>query len=516
MLASEASYGHSKHANCRNFDYAHENIDWRFRFSIGWAVAMFTVRLGQSSYSSESPPSSAPRTVGACAARKSPSFKEIERRLARQQKSGYSNNRALEHSGRQSNGRVAVANQQLSRLKLPKNHSQCASGRATLRGNGLLRVSSRSHGSGKLKQIVSQKFSKGIVPSHFPLVLTEQLKPWPRRTSDWLLVRKDIGLWRQLRLPVIVGNKEQLHDWPGRILLSDQITIALQCIMPRTISDKLEWSRFIPDYPEQEVSIGGELSDKGLGPGCVCTLATDTFDYLFAWEPKNMTVSVASTIRSLNQVENPTGIFPSEAGKKTPARLPSAAFSHSGGVAVCAWDFIRPQLSMSTRLLIHTRDRLGTWNPYAAYPFKCFLDAYKGYHQIQNGPKMRGKDSLSQQVMVMSIAIPKMPFGLMNAGASLPATWLITRSRDKWPNLEVYVETRHLSDVQDKEQKLSSNFLSTRARCKEVIVVKWEVRRFGTSSYPSQAGTRHFPFVSKLTQEVGARRETSIGLRKQR
>jgi hypothetical protein len=41
-----------------------------------------------------------------------------------------------------------------------------------------------------------------------------------------------------------------------------------------------------PDYPEQEVAIGGSLSDKG--KAAVCALLQRNLD-IFAWEPKHMT-----------------------------------------------------------------------------------------------------------------------------------------------------------------------------------------------------------------------------------
>lgn len=40
-----------------------------------------------------------------------------------------------------------------------------------------------------------------------------------------------------------------------------------------------------PDYPDQEISIGGSLSDKG--KAAVCTLLQKNLD-IFAWEPKHM------------------------------------------------------------------------------------------------------------------------------------------------------------------------------------------------------------------------------------
>ena len=41
-----------------------------------------------------------------------------------------------------------------------------------------------------------------------------------------------------------------------------------------------------PDYPDQQISIGGSLSDKG--QAAVCALLQKNLD-IFAWEPKHMT-----------------------------------------------------------------------------------------------------------------------------------------------------------------------------------------------------------------------------------
>ncbi|GJY72484.1 reverse transcriptase domain-containing protein, partial [Tanacetum coccineum] len=50
------------------------------------------------------------------------------------------------------------------------------------------------------------------------------------------------------------------------------------------------------------------------------------------------------------------------------------------------------------------------------FPFKCFLDAYKGYHQIKMVKEDEEKTTFitSQGIYCYS----KMPFGLRNAGAT--------------------------------------------------------------------------------------------------
>ncbi|GJY87233.1 reverse transcriptase domain-containing protein [Tanacetum coccineum] len=72
------------------------------------------------------------------------------------------------------------------------------------------------------------------------------------------------------------------------------------------------------------------------------------------------------------------------------------------------------------------------------FPFKCFLDAYKGYHQIQ-----MAKEDGEKTTFITSQGIfcyTKMPFGLRNAGATYHR--LVDKAFHKQigRNLEVYVD----------------------------------------------------------------------------
>ncbi|GKE79701.1 reverse transcriptase domain-containing protein, partial [Tanacetum coccineum] len=72
------------------------------------------------------------------------------------------------------------------------------------------------------------------------------------------------------------------------------------------------------------------------------------------------------------------------------------------------------------------------------YPFKCFLDAYKRYHQIKMGKEDEEKTAFitSQGIFCYS----KMPFGLKNVGATYER--LVDKAFQKQirHNLEVYVD----------------------------------------------------------------------------
>ncbi|GKE46737.1 reverse transcriptase domain-containing protein [Tanacetum coccineum] len=72
------------------------------------------------------------------------------------------------------------------------------------------------------------------------------------------------------------------------------------------------------------------------------------------------------------------------------------------------------------------------------FPFKCFLDAYKGYHHIQMAKEDEEKTAFitSQGIFYYT----KMPFGLRNAGATYQR--LVDKAFHKQidKNLEVYVD----------------------------------------------------------------------------
>ncbi|GJY75751.1 reverse transcriptase domain-containing protein [Tanacetum coccineum] len=72
------------------------------------------------------------------------------------------------------------------------------------------------------------------------------------------------------------------------------------------------------------------------------------------------------------------------------------------------------------------------------YPFKCFLDAYKGYHQIQMAKEY--EENMAFHTNQGVFCYTKMSFGLKNVGATYQR--LIDKAFEKQigRNLEVYVD----------------------------------------------------------------------------
>ncbi|GJS82909.1 reverse transcriptase domain-containing protein [Tanacetum coccineum] len=74
------------------------------------------------------------------------------------------------------------------------------------------------------------------------------------------------------------------------------------------------------------------------------------------------------------------------------------------------------------------------------FPFKCFLDAYKGYHQIQMAKEIRKNPAKKKFITTRIFCYTKMLFGLRNAGETyqLLVDKVFHKQIDR--NMEVYVD----------------------------------------------------------------------------
>nr|GEV52552.1 reverse transcriptase domain-containing protein [Tanacetum cinerariifolium] len=112
-----------------------------------------------------------------------------------------------------------------------------------------------------------------------------------------------------------------------------------------------------PDFPDQEVAIGGTLSDKGRTE--LCSILKKNLD-IFAWQPSDITgVPRSVAEHRLNIREG-----------YSPVRW-QMCVDFTDLNKACSQDcYPLPEIDWKVESL-------------CGYPFKCFLDAYKGYHQIQ-------------------------------------------------------------------------------------------------------------------------------------
>nr|GEW56952.1 reverse transcriptase domain-containing protein [Tanacetum cinerariifolium] len=170
-----------------------------------------------------------------------------------------------------------------------------------------------------------------------------------------------------------------------------------------------------PDFPDQEVAIRGTLTAKGHTE--LCSILKKNLD-IFAWQPSDMTGvprSVAEHRLNIREGYSPVwqkkrGHAPehakaiqAEVQKLVEAGIIREVYYHdwlSNPVMDC---YPLPEIDWKVKSL-------------CGYPFKCFLDAYKGYHQIQLAELDEEKTTFHTGQGVYCYT--KIPFGLKNTGAT--------------------------------------------------------------------------------------------------
>nr|GEV40357.1 reverse transcriptase domain-containing protein [Tanacetum cinerariifolium] len=164
-----------------------------------------------------------------------------------------------------------------------------------------------------------------------------------------------------------------------------------------------------PDFPDQEVVIGESLSDRGRTE--LCSVLNKNLD-IFAWQPSDMT-GTPERARALQ----------AEVQKLVEARImreiyyhdwlsnPVMVKKHNGSWRMCV-DFM--DLNKACPQDCYPLPEID-WKveSLCGYPFKCFLDAYKGYHQIQLAEADEKKTAF--HTGQGAYCYTKMPFGLKNA-----------------------------------------------------------------------------------------------------
>nr|GEU64907.1 hypothetical protein [Tanacetum cinerariifolium] len=214
----------------------------------------------------------------------------------------------------------------------------------------------------------------------------------------------------------------------GILTIRSTILIPAECVTVITLSKEIPKEVGVhhenfkvalhPNFPDQEVAIGGTLSAKRRIE--LCSLLKENLD-IFTGQSSDMT----RVPRSVAEHQlYPGGIFTRSAkekrsGLETPKGHPSRGTEISRGGD-------------------HEREIDWKVESLCGYPFKCFMDAYKVYHQIQLAESDEEKMAFHTGHGVYCYT--KMPFGLKNVGATYRR--LVDKSFDSQigRNIEVYVD----------------------------------------------------------------------------
>ncbi|GKA94623.1 reverse transcriptase domain-containing protein [Tanacetum coccineum] len=225
------------------------------------------------------------------------------------------------------------------------------------------------------------------------------------------------------------------------------------------------------EHPDQTIAIGFTLTKKGHKE--LCALLKQNLD-VFAWKPADMTgVPRHVAEHRLNVRE---GCLPIRQKKRGQAPERNKAIQDEVEKLVDAGIMkeVHYHRWLSNPVMVKKHD--GSWRmcvdfkdlnkacpkdgyplpeidwkveSLCGYPFKCFLDAYKGNHQIKMAKEDEEKIAFitSQGILCYS----KMPFGLKNAGATYQR--LVDRAFHKQigRNLEVYVNDLVIKSKAEEE-----------------------------------------------------------------
>ncbi|GJZ46832.1 reverse transcriptase domain-containing protein [Tanacetum coccineum] len=193
------------------------------------------------------------------------------------------------------------------------------------------------------------------------------------------------------------------------------------------------------NFPDQEVAIRGMLSAKGRTK--LCSLLKENLD-IFAWQPSDMTgkkkgqaLERAKAIQTEVQKLVEAGIMREVYYHEWLSNLVMEK-KHDGSWQMCV-DFT--DLNKASPQDCYPLPEID-WKveSLCGYPFKCFLDAYKGYHQIQM--KELDEENTAFHTTHGVYCYTKMPFGLKNVGATYQQ--LVDKAFDSQvgQNIEVYID----------------------------------------------------------------------------
>nr|GFA80075.1 reverse transcriptase domain-containing protein [Tanacetum cinerariifolium] len=173
-----------------------------------------------------------------------------------------------------------------------------------------------------------------------------------------------------------------------------------------------------PDFPDQEVAIRGILSNKGRTE--LCSILKKNLD-IFAWQPSDM-----------------TGV---------PRSVAEHRLNIREGYSPDYYPF--PEIDWKVESL-------------CGYPFKSFLDAYKGYLQIQLAEVDEEKTAFHMGQGVYCYT--KMPFGLKNAGATYQRLMDKAFESQIRRNIDIYVDDLVVKSYTEAEmmRDVEETFLTLR------------------------------------------------------
>ncbi|GJS34887.1 reverse transcriptase domain-containing protein [Tanacetum coccineum] len=290
-----------------------------------------------------------------------------------------------------------------------------------------------------------------MIPATAPLLGFSSEISWPLGAN---ITNGDFRIWRALN-----KRPDELHGLPSGRRNSDDLQ---QNVLPPREPTTTEGIKVAihPEYAEQTVTIGESLSKKGRME--LCNLLKDNMD-IFSWKPADMTsvprfivehrLNIREGCQPIRQkrrghAPNRNKAIHEEVAKLVEVEIMREVHNHdwlSNPVMVKKHDGIWrmcvnfTNLNKSCPKDCYPLPEID-WKveSLCEYPFKGFLDAYKGYHQIQMEKEDEEKIAFHTNQGVFCYT--RMLFGLKNAEATYLRLVYKAFEKQIGRNLEVYVE----------------------------------------------------------------------------
>ncbi|GJV37275.1 reverse transcriptase domain-containing protein [Tanacetum coccineum] len=327
------------------------------------------------------------------------------------------------------------------------------------------------------KQRITQTFSPETMTS-FPPLREKDGTEGPmviEAEVEGHLVHRMTGVRRIKAIPSTAHGMLQFLVTGGTVIIPLKCAMILgprtqQPVVDQVTKEKIQVA-IHPEYPEQTIAIGYTLTEEGRKK--LCGLLRKNLD-IFAWKPADMTrVPHHIAEHRLNVREE---CFPVRQKKRGQAPERNKAICEEVEKLVNAGIMkeVHYHSWLSNPVMVKKHDN--SWRmcvdfkdlnkacpkdgyplpeidwkveSLCGYPFKCFLDAYKGYHQIQMAKEDEEKTTFitSQGMFCYS----KMPFGLKNAGTTYQR--LVDKAFQKQigRNLEAYVDDLVIKSCTEQE-----------------------------------------------------------------
>ncbi|GJZ20662.1 reverse transcriptase domain-containing protein, partial [Tanacetum coccineum] len=239
-----------------------------------------------------------------------------------------------------------------------------------------------------------------------------------------------IGRPRIKEIQAVPSTAHGMLNFPvdGRIVtIRSTILILVECATVTTSSKEIFKEAEVrhknfkvalhPNFPDQEVAIGGTLSVKGRTE--LWGQAPKRAKAILGEVQKLVVAGFMREVYYHDWLSNPVTVKKHDGSWRMCVDFPDLN-------KVCPQDcYPLPEIDWKVESL-------------CGYPYKCFLDAYKGYHQIQMAEPDEEKTAFHTSHGVYCYT--KMPFGLKNDGATYQR--LVDKAFDNkvGRNIEVYVD----------------------------------------------------------------------------